>query len=144
MAGVVIAYGVVLAGLGLVLKKIAPAFGQVTFITGVAGGGLILLWGIAALVGLRGRAWAILTTVAVTAVLLSQAVSVWLASSSEGAGSMTVRLLVALMFLLAVGMVLYLLHGERPPEFYQPGASGGNKPALGQNEGQSRAGRPGR
>ena len=43
MAGVLIAYGVVLAALGLVVKNIAPGFGWVTFIAGLAGGGLCLL-----------------------------------------------------------------------------------------------------
>ena len=141
MASVVIAYGVVLAGLGLVLEKIAPALGRVAFIAGVAGGGLYLLWGVAALAGLKGRAWALLTTIAVTFVLLSQTVQVWMASRSEAAERLTVGLLVTVMLLLTIGMLMYLVHGERPPEFYQAKPSGGGNAASGQNGRQARGGR---
>jgi len=58
----------------------------VVFIAGVAGGGLGLLWGIAALAGLKGRAWAVVSAIAALAVLLSQAVQVWLSPAGEGAG----------------------------------------------------------
>ena len=140
MAGILIAYGIVLAGLGLVVQQSALAAGRMALIAGVAGGGLSLLWGVAAIAGLKGRTWAAVTAVAVTAVLLPQTVQGWMASLSGGAGSLTVRLLVTVMLLLTVGMLLYLLHGERPPEFYQPGATGRDKPASGQNERQSRDG----
>ena len=43
MASVLIAYGVVLAGLGFVVKNIAPAFRPVTCLAGLAGGGLVVL-----------------------------------------------------------------------------------------------------
>jgi hypothetical protein len=119
MASLLIGYGLVLAGLSLVVQNIAPAFGRIAFFAGLAGGGFSLLWGVAALAGLRGRVWAMLTAMATAFVLLTQAVHVWMASSGEGAGSLTVCLLVTSMFLLTVGMLMYLLHGERPPEFYQ-------------------------
>lgn len=121
MAGVLIGYGVGLAGLGLLLQNIAPAFARVTFIAGLAGGGLCLLWGLAALAGLKGRAWAILSAVATGFVLLSQAVQVWMESSSDGSASLSVRLLVTAMMVFTIGMLIYLLHGERPPEFYRTG-----------------------
>ena len=141
MAGILIAYGVVLVGLSLVLQQIAPTPGRVAFIVGVAGGGLSLLCGVAALAGLKGRVWATLTAVAVTIVLLTQTVQVGVAFLSGGAGSLTMGLLVTTMLLLTVGMLLYLLHGERPPEFYQPGANRHDNPAPGQNERASRDGR---
>ena len=113
------AYGVVLAGLGFVVKNVAPAFGQVTYIAGLAGGGLCVLWGLAALAGVTGRTWAALSVIAAAVVLLSQAVSAWLTSQSEVTGGLTIRLLVSGMLLITMGMLLYLLHGERSPEFYQ-------------------------
>ena len=141
MAGILIAYGVVLAGLGFVLQQVAPTSSRVAFIAGVAGGGLSLLWGVAALAGLKGRVWATLSAVAVTIVLLTQTVQLWMASLSGGAGSLTMSLLVTIMLLLTVGMLLYLLHGERPPEFYQPGANRHDNPTPGQKERASRDGR---
>lgn len=121
MASVLIVYGIVLASLGLVLQNVAPAAGRITFIAGLAGGALCLLWGIATMAGLKGRAWALLSAMATGFVLLSQAVQVWMESSSDGSPSLAVRLLVTAMMALTIAMLIYLLHGERPPEFYQTG-----------------------
>jgi hypothetical protein len=138
MASVLIAYGGLLAGLGFVLQQVAPGFGKVTFIAGLAGGGLCMLWGIAALAGLKRRVWACLSAIATLVVLLSQAVHVWTTSAGAGTGSLMVRLVVTAMFFLTMGMVMYLFHGERPPEFYQRGASRRDNPASNQNEPQAR------
>jgi hypothetical protein len=138
MASVLIAYGGVLAGLGFVLQQVAPGFGKVTFIAGLGGGGLCLLWGIAAVAGLKGRSWSVLTTIAAALVLLSQTLPAWMASSGEGSTSLTVRLLVTAMMLLTIGMLVYLLHGERPPEFYQTGTTRRDNPFANRNEPQSR------
>lgn len=142
MASVLIAYGGGLAGLGFVLHQIAPVFARVAFIAGLAGGGLSLLWGVAALAGLKGRVWATLSAIAATVVLLTQAVSVWTTSASEGASSLTIRLVVTTMFLLTMGMLLYLFHGERPPEFYERGAHHRADPFSSGKEPQSRDTRP--
>jgi hypothetical protein len=138
MASILIAYGVVLAGLGFLLHQTAPAFGKVTFIAGLAGGGLCLLWGIAALAGLKGRSWAVLTAIATALVLLSQTVPAWMGSGNEVAGAVTVRLLVTVMMLLAIGVLMHLLHGERPPEFYERGANHRADPFASGKEPQSR------
>ena len=63
-----------------------------------------------------------LSAIATIVMLLTRAVHVW-TSSSEAAGGATVRLVVTLMFLMTMGMLLYLFHGERPPEFYERGAN---------------------
>lgn len=138
MAGILIAYGMVLAGPGFVLHQIAPVFGKVTFVVGLAGGGLCPLLGIAALAGLKGRAWAVLTAIAVALVLLSQTVSAWMGSGSEVAGIFTVRLLLTVMMILTIGVLMYLLHGERPPEFYDKGVNRRTDPFASGKEPQSR------
>lgn len=138
MASILIAYGGLLAGLGFLLHQSAPAFGKVAFIAGLAGGGLSLLWGVAALAGLKGRVWATLSAIAVIVVLLSQAVSVWMTSAGEGATSLMARLIVTAMFFLTMGILMYLFHGERPPEFYERRPSRSANPASGRTEGQSR------
>jgi len=60
----IVAHGVVLAALALFVQQVAPAFAQVIFITGLAGGGLYVLWGIVAFAGHKRRAWAVLTLAA--------------------------------------------------------------------------------
>jgi hypothetical protein len=130
MAGALLLYGVVLAGLGFLVQNRAPALGGITFIVGLIGGGLSLLWGVAALAGLKGRVGATLSTIAVTAALLSQVVHVWTSSASEVAVTPTVRWVVTAMFFLTLAALAYLLHAERPPEFYQTGPTRrGDSPA---------------
>ena len=142
MASVLIAYGMGLVVLGLVVQQIAPGLEQITLIASLVGGGLCLLWGVAALVGLKGRAWATLSAIATAFVLLSQVIHVWSVAADHAAGSLAVRLLITLMLMLTVGIVMYLLHGERPPEFYQRGVNPHLTPASGRDEGPSRKGGP--
>ena len=123
MASIILAYGLTLAALSLLIQPFAPAFAKTILITGAAGGGLCVLWSIVALKGHQRRTWAVLTTIAVAFVTLSQAVQAWLAFSEAASTSLTGRLVVTLMFLMTVGMLLYLLHGERPPDFYNMGAA---------------------
>lgn len=138
MASVLIAYGVVLTGLGLILQNLAPTLVRVAFIAAVAGGGLSLVWGVAALAGFKGRTWATFSVAVAAIVLLSQTIHFWMPASEDAASNLAVRALVTVMFLTTIGIVMYLLHGERPPEFYQPGKDAHSNPSAGQSEGQSR------
>lgn len=122
MASIVMVYGLVLAALGFVLQHAASATAQLTSITGMVGGGLCVLWGIVALAGHKRRAWAILTAMAVGFVAVSQTVHVWMASTDEVSGSLAGRLLLTLVLFMTVGLLMYLLHGERPAEFYESGS----------------------
>lgn len=121
MAGILIVFGGGLAGLGFILHQITPELGRVTWFTGLAGGLLCLLWGLAAWAGLRGRTGAVLTVVATAFALLSQLVPAWMAAASENSGSLAFRIIVTAMMGLTMSMLMYLFHGERPPEFYQSG-----------------------
>jgi peptidoglycan/LPS O-acetylase OafA/YrhL len=123
MASIVMAYGLVLAALGFVLQQVTPTLAKVTFIAGMAGGGLSVLWGIVGLTGHKRRSWAVLTLIAVAVVLLSQVVHAWSPSASETSGSLAGPLLLTFLLLLTVGMLMYLLHGERSPEFYSAGTA---------------------
>jgi len=140
MASILIAYGALLAGLGFLLQQIVPVLGKPTNITVFAGGGLCVLWGVAALAGLKGRAWAVLTTSAVLLLMLGELIHGW-TTSADGVSSLTVRLIVTAMGLLTMGMLMYLLHGERSPEFYQTGATRQDHPARSQKNESQRGGR---
>jgi len=144
MASVLMAYGLGLVVLGWVVQQIVPGPEQVTLIASLAGGGLCLLWGVAALAGLKGRAWATVSAIATAFVLLSQVIHVWSVAADHAAGSLAVRVLITLMLMLTVGIVMYLLHGERPPEFYQRGVNSHPNPASRRNAGPSQKGRAAR
>lgn len=128
MAGLVMGYGVVLASLSLIIRSLVPGFAKIPSITGIAGGGLCVLWGILALAGHKRRAWAVLSMIAVSFVFLNQFVHAWMVSADERSGILAGRLLLTLIMLLTVGMLMYLLHGERPPEFYLTGTARRNDP----------------
>jgi hypothetical protein len=123
MASIIVVYGVALAAISILIQKIAPGFGKVILITGITGGGLSVLWGIVALAGSERRAWAVLTMIAITFVTLSQTVQAWMPSGGPATTSLTGRLVLTLMLLMTAGMLMYLLHGERPPEFYDRGTT---------------------
>lgn len=117
MAGIIMAYGVVLAGLSLTIKTVAPELATIPFLVGLSGGGLCVVWGLAALLGHQRRVGAILTLVAIALVVLSPTLRVWM----DASGTIGGRLLLTLMLALTVAMIMYVMHGERPPEFYQKG-----------------------
>ena len=119
MASILLAYGVTLGILGFLVQQSAPTFARIAFFTGIAGAGLSVLWGIVALTGYKRRSWAILTVIAVATVFMTQAVQAWLGASTSLSG----RLVLTLMFLMTMCMLLYLFHGERPPEFYTTGTA---------------------
>jgi len=137
MAGVIMAYGVVLAALGLAVGSVAPELATITSITGIAGGGSCVLWGLVALAGHKRRVWTILTLIAVFFVVLSQTIQAWMALG-DNSGTYAGPLLLTLMLLTTVGMLMYVLHGERPPEFYQTGTTRRDNPASSRDEPQSR------
>ncbi len=120
MASRLATYGVAVATLSFFIQQAAPAFAQVTFITGVAGGGLCVLWGIVAFAGHKRRAWAVLTMVAVGFAVLTQVMPAWMDGSSA---SLSGQFVLTFMLLMTVGMFIYVLHGERLPEFYNPVAA---------------------
>jgi hypothetical protein len=134
MAGIIMAYGVALAGLSLAIKTVAPELAKISFLTGLLGGGLCVLWGLIALTGAKRRVAPLLTMAVVALVVLSPMLRAWM----EASGTVGGRLLLTLMLLLTVAMIMYVMHGERPPEFYQKepprqdgaAASGKNPPAL--------------
>jgi hypothetical protein len=130
MASIVLAYGVALGTLSFIIQQITPpAVAQVILITGISGGGFCVLWGIVALAGHKRRAWAVITMTTVAFVMLSQVVQAWLSSTDATSTSLTGRLVLTLMLLMTVGVLTYLLHGERTPEFYQTGNTRGEHSA---------------
>lgn len=137
-SGILVGYGIVMAGFGFLVQHVAPLFGKVAFVAGVAGGGLCLLCGIAELVGLKARFVAILTTIAVFFVFLTQSVEAWLGSAGEGPVTFLPRLLLTASALLTAGMFLRVLHSERPPKFHETGPNHLDNTASSRNEAPSR------
>ncbi len=121
MGSIVVGYGLLIAVLAFTLQQVSPPLARVTFIASLVAGGLSVIWGIVGLAGNKRRTWAMLTLVALAFVLLTQMVDAWSASASETPGKLAGALLLTFLMILTVGMMMYLMHGERPPEFYKTG-----------------------
>jgi hypothetical protein len=117
MAAFLTAYGGVLVGLGLLWHRLTVSGNRVAFITGAVAGGLSAIWGLAAMAGLKGRAWAVLTVIPAAFALLFQAGQAW--TTPAGDNGWLLRGTVTVMFVMTLAILMYLLHGERTPEFYQ-------------------------
>ncbi len=123
MASIVIAYGILLALVSFAIQQVAPALAKVIFVAGLAGGGLCVVWGIVAMAGHKRRAWALLTLIVIMIVVLSQVVPAWSTVGGETPGSLAGSLLLTFLMLLTLALLMYLVHGERPPEFYSKGTA---------------------
>lgn len=121
MAGVIAAYGVVLSILGFLATSQPYPSSRLTFITGAAGGGLCILWSVIAWAGNKDRSRIVLTLAAVAFVMLFQFVQVWFGYAEAQPPGLGTRLIPTLMLVNTVGMLMYVLHGERPPDFYKSG-----------------------
>jgi peptidoglycan/LPS O-acetylase OafA/YrhL len=124
MAGVLAAYGVVLSVLGFLATQQPPPPTRLTFFTGAAGGGLCILWSGIALAGNKHRSRIVLTLAAVAFVMLHQFVQAWFGSAEAQSSGLGTRVIPTLMLVATVAMLMYVLHGERPPEFYKSGRAG--------------------
>lgn len=141
MGSIVVGYGILVAVLAFVLQQMAPALSKVTFNAGLLAGGLNVLWGIVGLVGHKCRTWVVLTLIPLIFVLLTQVVHAWSASASETQGKLSGALILTLLLSMTVGMLMYLLHGERPPEFYKSGTARRNSSGSSEETAPSEGGR---
>lgn len=126
MAGIIIAYGFVMLFLGLLTSKLFPARGNIPFLVGAIGGGLCGVCGIAAIAGMKSRALLGVFLAAIGFVFLAETVGSWF-----GEYPMGFRLLMPLGLLITVGVLMYVLHGERPAGFYEVTKPGEPTPAKG-------------
>ena len=122
MASIMIVYGILLALLSFTIQRVAPAVGKAIFVAEMAGGGLCVVWGIVAMAGHKRRTWAIFTLIALMIIALGQVVLAW-STFVEVDGSSIGPLLLTLVLLLTMATLIYLVHGERPPEFYSAGTA---------------------
>lgn len=107
-----IAYGVLLAGLGFLTYRLAPNLGSACLVTGLASGGLSLLWGMLLVFGYQRRWWIVLTLAGTLFVLLWQMITLWLQQRGDEPPSKVPAILATLMFAISIGTMLNLLHGH--------------------------------
>ncbi|MCU0785509.1 MAG: hypothetical protein MUF81_15960 [Verrucomicrobia bacterium] len=105
-----IVYSLLLAGLSYLVHHLAPTIARPTLITGLAGGGLCLLWGVLALLGSRRKALAILTLIPISYVVLGQAITNWMGRDVELSGQRVVAAITTLLFALSVGMLMRIAY----------------------------------
>src|SRR5688500_11805765 len=116
MAGIIIAYGALLAILGVLHRRIAPETGNLTVVSGVCGGVIAIVCGVIACLRSVCRVWIILTVAIAAFILMAQTVGSWGQSSEKR--NLNEALLHTVMFVITAAMLKYTMHGERPPGFF--------------------------
>jgi hypothetical protein len=117
MSGVLVTYGILVAISGILLRKITPEIAPSVLTIGIVAGALCLVFGIRGFLGCKRRVEAIMTVTAVTFAILIQVIPSYMDALANKSPWLGAGILTAL-FLITIGMLLYLFHGERPPEFY--------------------------
>ncbi len=99
-------YSLLLVGLSYLTQHLAPVLTRPTFITGLIGGALCLVWGVRAMLGRRGKVLPMLTLVPVSFVLLSQTVMSWSGRVEGMPGQRLAAVVVTLLFVISIGMLM--------------------------------------
>ncbi len=102
-------YGLLLVGLSLLVRQLAPAATQATFIGGLAGGMLSIIWGCRAILGSRSKAWALLTLIPTTFLMLSQTFVSWF-GADELPNRRTVAATITVMLVLSFGILMIVAY----------------------------------
>jgi hypothetical protein len=105
-----IAFSLLLAAGGWLIHHLSPTLGQTTLVTALAGGLLCLGWGLRAVLGRGGKAWPILTLIAVSFVLLSQSVMGWWGASEPPPGHRPASAGITLLFALSIAMLMRIAY----------------------------------
>jgi len=101
-----VVYSLLVAGLSYLVYHLAPGVARPTLITGLAGGGLCLIWGVRALAGGGGKALPLLTLIPVSFALLPQAATSWSGGGGGLQAGRTVAVLITLMLVFSLGMLV--------------------------------------
>jgi len=105
-----VAYSLVLGGLSYLTHYLAPSITRLTFVAGLVGGALCLVWGFRAVRGNRGRALPVLTLLSICYVMLSQTVMTWGGGAESVPGQRAAALVITVLFVLSIGMLIRLAH----------------------------------
>jgi hypothetical protein len=105
-----IAYGLLLGGLGYFAHYLTPSLARPAFVASVAGGVVCLFWGLRVLWGSHGKALPLLTLIPVTFVLLSQSVTVWSGTGEPVPGQRTAAAVITLLLLLSIAMLMRIAY----------------------------------
>jgi hypothetical protein len=119
MALITAGFGLLTVGMSWWLKTIEPELSTVMLPTGLIAGGLITACGLGSMAVGLGRGWVVVATAALGLVALTQMVHAWSIPVAEAPGKTQAAVLLTVLTGATLGLVMYLLHGERDPEFYQ-------------------------
>jgi len=130
-----ILYGLLLAGLSYLTHHLAPTIARPTLITGLVGGALCLVWGVRAVRGNRRKAYAILTLIPISYVLLSQAILTWGGRSEGGSRTRLAPILMIVLLVFSIGMLVKIAYAGATFDGHPPGPTK-EQPAKSQTTGR--------
>ena len=118
-----ILYGLLLAGLSYLTHHLAPTIARPTLITGLVGGALCLVWGVRAVRGNRRKAYAILTLIPISYVLLSQAILTWGGRNEGASPTRLAPTLMVLLLVFSIGMLVKIAYAGATFDGQPPGST---------------------
>lgn len=118
MASVITSYGLLLAGFACLISPKTQDVGKVVVWLCLVVGAIFVILGVAAWTGYKKRHWLVISQLSVVVVLLNTTFDLWF-SKRAGTDWLSMQLPFTAMLILGMGMLLYLFHGERSPEFYR-------------------------
>ena len=107
-----IAYGFMMAGLGVAAARFAPSLATWAFITGLCACGGGLLWGVPALFRRQYRKAAVLTLAIVSGLALWLHVGAWRLPEQEGTRDKLPIAVTGLMLFLSIGQTVLVARGD--------------------------------
>lgn len=115
MALVIMSYGAAICGIAAAFQLNPSAERSTIYASLIAGAGALGI-GVAAWLGEQRRRWILLMSAGFCVFLLVRMVDLWVLPIEADTGS---HILTSLSFLLTVGILLYSMHAERSPDFYE-------------------------
>jgi peptidoglycan/LPS O-acetylase OafA/YrhL len=108
--------GALLVGSSFLAQRLQPDLQRVTLFTGLAGGGLCVLWGVLGRRGTRCHGCAMVTLAAAACVCVRQAVQSWNASPAIESKGRIVAALMMVLVVFCVGMLANLAQEGKGPQ----------------------------
>jgi lysylphosphatidylglycerol synthetase-like protein (DUF2156 family) len=124
MAGVVLVYGILLALMSFALGRTEQPISKGFLFTMFGSGALCVVLSIIGLAGYRRRVWSVLVLIVTLVPTLGQVIQSW-GISRQASGSILAPSLLTFTLAITIAVLMYLIHGERPAEFYSPGTKRG-------------------